>query len=439
MREAAVEDLLSDRAGRRDSSFVIAQILEHLEAVQRAKMRNLRHALFRQLLLQHLHVAAGLLGVDLQLVQMERGLAAVAAQILQDQCVAAGKAAVEIRGCLTAGLDDLLNTRNLQLQAKALDLGGGEVGGHKGMAVLALDGRDVIEPVLDLFREIRTKEAGALDLGAEVLNGGGQDAAFAEGGDILDLMERERSEMADRSELAALVFTAERVRCVLKHNNIMLSGQLHDGVHVDGIAADVHGHDHLRLVGDLSGHVGRVHVERARVNVGKDDLAADGQRIRHRGSKGDGRNDDLIAGLEAGVFARDFKARGAVGQKCTALGLEVLIAHRLGLGDLFVKRQLCRRLGHLVKRVDLFLHCLQRGVIRLAMTRHHELDDGHQVFRVVVLADRCPGHLGLTGIVSEIRRFLFCFCFVCHSLTPFKSTICSFSACRSEFTDPGSS
>ena len=215
--------------------------------------------------------------------------------------------------------------------------------------------------------------------------------------------------MADGTELAALVLAAEGMRSILKDDDIMLLCQLHNGIHINRIAANMHRHDHLRLVGNLPGHVFRVHIKRQRVNVGKDNLTADGQRIRHRGSKGDRRHNDFIAGFETGVFARNLEASGAVGQKCTALGAEILVAHLLGLGDLFVKRQLRRRLRHLVQRVDFLLDRFQRSVIRLAAADHHELDDGHQVFCIVILTDRSPGDLGLAGVISKIRRFLFCF------------------------------
>lgn len=48
-----------------------------------------------------------------------------------------------------------------------------------------------------------------------------------------------------------LILAAKGVRRVLKDDNIVLLGQRHDRIHIDWIAANVDGDDHLRLVGDL--------------------------------------------------------------------------------------------------------------------------------------------------------------------------------------------
>ena len=320
MRKAVVEYLLAHRAALSDCLFVIAILTQDFELIQRAKVRNLRDALCVHLFLEQLNIAARLFGDDLKLIQMERGFDFVIAQILRDQSVAGGKALCQIFGRAAARFDNLVDSGNLELQAQTLNLGGGEVGCDE-RAVLAADGGDVIQPVRDMLAEIRAKEARAAHLGQEFCHVGTQDAALAKGGDVLDLVERERAKIADCAELAVLILAAKGVRRVLKDDNIVLLGQRHDRIHIDWIAANVDGDDHLRLVGDLFLHVLGIHIQRQRIDIRKHQLAADGERICHGRRKSDGGDDDLVAGLQPGVLAGDLKARGAVGEEGRALGV----------------------------------------------------------------------------------------------------------------------
>ena len=232
-------------------------------------------------------------------------------------------------------------------------------------------------------------------------------------------MERERAKIAECAELAVLILAAKGVRRVLKDDNIVLLGQRHDRIHIDWIAANVDGDDHLRLVGDLFLHVLGIHIQRQRIDIRKHQLAADGKRIRHGCGKRDGRDDNLVSWLQSSILAGNLKARCAVGQKCRASGVQIFVAHILGLANLHVQRQLCRGRGNLVQRENVLLNRFQRLVVGLALAFHHKPDDGHQILRVIVFADRSPRDFGFAGVIPEIR------CFLLHlKLTPFRISVC---------------
>ena len=174
-----------------------------------------------------------------------------------------------------------------------------------------------------------------------------------------------------------------------------------------------------RLVGDLFLHVLGIHIQRQRIDIRKHQLAADGKRIRHGCGKRDGRDDNLVSWLQSSILAGNLKARCAVGQKCRASGVQIFVAHILGLANLHVQRQLCRGRGNLVQRENVLFNRFQRLVVGLALAFHHKPDDGHQILRVIVFADRSPRDFGFAGVIPEIR------CFLLHlKLTPFRISVC---------------
>jgi hypothetical protein len=126
--------------------------------------------------------------------------------------------------------NDLVIAAELVEQGDGLDFGGGEVGGDKGGAILGVDGRDVVEPGPGrLGFQVKTAEAGLGELGAQVAVGDEQ-AAFAQRGDVLDLVKAERAEIAQGAELAAFVSAAKAVGGILDHGEAMPPGQVQQRV-----------------------------------------------------------------------------------------------------------------------------------------------------------------------------------------------------------------
>ena len=237
-------------------------------------------------------------------------------------------------------------------------------------------------------------------------DGGAEDSALSEGGNVLYLVHGECTEITDGSDHSSLIHGAECVCRILQHQNVVLLGKLQDGIQVHRIAADMYGNDHLGLGGDLSCHVRRIHVDGSGVYVGKDQLASDGKRICHGCHKGDRRNDDLVSRLQIGILVCDLKACGGIGHKGCGLGLEVLVTSSLRRLDLRAERQLSGRGCQRIQLLDLRPNCLQSILIFLSLSLHQEANDLHQIVYVVVLTNCRPRHLGCTGIIPEIRRLL---------------------------------
>ena len=85
------------------------------------------------------------------------------------------------------------------------------------------------------------------------------------------------SEVTNGTDLLSLVQGPERVSGILDDRDIVLARKRHDGIHVGGVAAYVHGHDSTSPGCDLSGNIGGIDVDGPLVYVGKDYFGADRQ------------------------------------------------------------------------------------------------------------------------------------------------------------------
>ncbi len=83
MREAAVESLLAYRTSSRDGILVVAKGLQNVKTIQRPEMRDVGDPLFSQLRFERLDISARLCRVNLQLIEVERRLNILAAEILR--------------------------------------------------------------------------------------------------------------------------------------------------------------------------------------------------------------------------------------------------------------------------------------------------------------------------------------------------------------------
>ena len=72
--EAVIKEFFTHGAGLGDLFLAVAVGLENVKVEQRAEVRDVGNTLLGQLLLQSLYIAASLLGIDLQQIQMVSGL-----------------------------------------------------------------------------------------------------------------------------------------------------------------------------------------------------------------------------------------------------------------------------------------------------------------------------------------------------------------------------
>ncbi len=101
--------------------------------------------------------------------------------------------------------------------------------------------------------------------------------------------------MADRAGAAAFEFGADRLGGVLDNHELMLLGDLHQGVHVGHLAVEVHGHDGARAGGDFCLDLRHVQVVGGGINIHEDGRGADARDGAGGGEEGVGRGDDLVA------------------------------------------------------------------------------------------------------------------------------------------------
>ncbi len=99
-----------------------------------------------------------------------------------------------------------------------------------------------------------------------------QEAAFDAGHDLRTL-HAETARRAEGADLLALVGGAVGVRAVFDHLQLVLLRNLHDGVHVAGLAPEMDEHDALRLLGDVALDVGGIDLAGVRQDVGEDGRA----------------------------------------------------------------------------------------------------------------------------------------------------------------------
>ena len=165
MCESLVEYLFAVRTCLSYFIRIVAHILNYLETIKRTEVCYLSYTLFLKLFLENLDVAAGLGGIYLEKVQMISRLNVVTVKKLRNDSIVFSKSVSEIFCCLASCLDDLFITGDLKSETKTLNLGCGGVTRYKGF-LLAGDGRDVIEPILNGAGEVKSEKTSSLHMGS---------------------------------------------------------------------------------------------------------------------------------------------------------------------------------------------------------------------------------------------------------------------------------
>ncbi len=137
------------------------------------------------------------------------------------------------------------------------------------------------------------KLANPLQAGCQVAVIGGDRAAFAQGGDHLLSMEAEDVHPSLLAHLRALIGGAKGARGIADHRDWavlrmgMAPADLLQRVHIGGEAVHVGGEDGARARRDLALHVVGIQVQRLRVDLGEDGLAALAKYRQRRGTEVD--------------------------------------------------------------------------------------------------------------------------------------------------------
>lgn len=189
--------------------------------------------------------------------------------------------------------------------------GGIELGGEEG-------GTDVAPAVLIDHAAIELGAVGAFlpdDLGAahEAFVVDDEHASLA-AVDILSLMEGEGSEMADGAEGAVAVVGVDAMGGIFDHEEVVLTGEFHNAVHITGHAGIMDHDDDAGARGDerSDGIGGDIGIERSA--IGKDHVGPFAEEGDGGRDEGIGGHDDFIAGMELtehGAHLEGISAGGA--------------------------------------------------------------------------------------------------------------------------------
>ena len=111
--EPVLEGFVRDGAGGLERGGVVAQLLHDAEFVERRKMRERHQTAFRQLLLKHLDISAGPVGINLEQIQVMTADNLLAVERGRNQSGDTGQPSIEVVGGLAAFGDDAVYARHL--------------------------------------------------------------------------------------------------------------------------------------------------------------------------------------------------------------------------------------------------------------------------------------------------------------------------------------
>ena len=212
-----------------------------------------------------------------------------------------GQAAVVAAGDLAAAGVVGVEERQAAVEHRRLQAVEAAVGAHQDVVVargLAVVG----------------EQADALDELAVVA---GRGAAVAEAAEVLGRVEAPGGERAEAADPLAAPERPLRLRRVLEQPQAVLPAQGEDGVDVEGAAVEVDAEDAHGTTGDPRRRVGRVEVERPRVDVGEDRPAAEEDDRLGGGEEGEGGDDHLVPWAQAEGAQGEHQGVGAVGEAGT--------------------------------------------------------------------------------------------------------------------------
>ena len=139
-----------------------------------------------------------------------------------------------------------------------------------------------------------------------------QDAQLT-AGEALAAHQRHAGDVAEGTQLLALVHTALGVGNILDDLQIVLLGEGHDGIHVSGIAAVMHHDDSLGPGAEAALQVVGVQIHGVGLHIGKYHGSAQVLGGQAAGPVGLGGADDLITGLQTDGVHGSLQGHGAVG------------------------------------------------------------------------------------------------------------------------------
>ena len=144
-------------------------------------------------------------------------------------------------------------------------------------------------------------------------------------------MEAETAKGADGSQRASLVRAHNALSGILNHDQVVLAGDVDNGVHLACDACIVNGNDHAGLIGDRCLDLLLVDVHRVRSDVNEDERRTHGlEGRRGRGEREAGEN-DLVPRLKVAEDSRHLEGIGAGSGKKYLLGVEALLHPRVAL------------------------------------------------------------------------------------------------------------
>lgn len=162
---------------------------------------------------------------------------------------------------------------------------------------------------------------------------GTDDGTTFKGVEHLGGMKAQHRQVAVAQHTAASVLHAKGMGSVVNHLEVVVVGNFLDGLDIARVAIAVHRHDGRGLRGDGRFDLGRVEVERVRVDVGKHRFDAVPQQRMRGGDEGIRRGDDLASDTQS--LQGSDQGNGAVGKQRQVLDAKV-VAQRLL--QLLVKR-----------------------------------------------------------------------------------------------------
>ena len=138
--------------------FIISELLHDVETVHWSKMRDTGQAFFSQLLFQSLDISAYFLRIDAQQVQVMGAVSVCRVGFFRHDSGFFGKNAVHVFCSLLTGGYYPVEAFHLSDKTKPLYFHGGVIARNLGFAKTVGQRCYVVQPVLYLFRKIKTEE-----------------------------------------------------------------------------------------------------------------------------------------------------------------------------------------------------------------------------------------------------------------------------------------
>ena len=159
---------------------------------------------------------------------------------------------------------------------------------------------DLVETRIHADLDVHERLGGAVvaqpaDMIMQIVTVGGNHSTVAVSAQHLGRIETERTGVADRTGDLAAPACPIRLRAVFQHRELTVLGNLHDRVHVAGMAEDVHRQDRLGFRAEPFDDAVRIDAESVRPDIDEHRRGADHAHRLGTGEEGPRRGDDLVA------------------------------------------------------------------------------------------------------------------------------------------------